>query len=308
MKKIWVGFILVLCVVFSGCVEPEEEADGKLLIVSAVFPGYDFARQVCGNDAEVVMLIRPGMESHSYEPSPQDMILLERCDLFIYAGGESDVWIQKMLEAVRNEKLRTISMLDCVEPLEEEWIEGMQGEAEEEPELDEHVWTDPMNAAMIAKEIGCVAAELDEAHEAEYKKNAEVYEKRMIELDRQLKEIVENSERKTLIFADRFPMRYFTHRYGLEYYAAFAGCSHETEPSAQTLAFLIDQVRYDELPVVLKMDLSDGKTARVVCEETGAIERTFYSGHTVTAEELSQGVTYEDLMRRNLEVLKEALG
>ncbi|MBQ7916283.1 MAG: zinc ABC transporter substrate-binding protein [Firmicutes bacterium] len=310
MKKIFIVFVMIL--LLAGCTAQVEEGD-KLTVVAVNFPGYDFARQVCGEGAEVIMLVKPGMESHSYEPSPQDMILIEQCDLFIYAGGESDEWVKQLLESVHND-MGVISMLDCVEGLEEEhihhgWEEHMHEHHDHNhDELDEHVWTDPANAALIAHEIAHVMAELDPTEADTYEKNAHAYNEKMLELDQQFQEIVDGANRNVLIFADRFPMRYFTHRYELEYYAAFSGCSHETEPSAATLVFLIDKVREEQIPVVLQMDLSDGRTADTVCAETGAVKRTFYSGHTVTAEQLENGITYEELMRMNLDVLKEALG
>lgn len=306
IRKIAVLFLLLLGI--TGCASGENpEKDERLSIVAAIFPAYDFARQISGEDAIVTLLVRPGAESHSYEPSPQDLISIENCDLFIYPGGESDIWITEMLESMPQKGFQTLSMMDCVETLEEEWVQGMQGGPEEEAELDEHVWTDPMNAAKIAESIAEVLAKLDPDRREGYRDRAEVYRQKMKELDEDFRETVENGERKVLLFADRFPMRYFTRAYQLTYYAAFPGCSHETEPSAETMIFLIDQAISEQIGVVLQMELSDGRTADTVCEASGAVKRTFYSGHTVTKEELEAGITYEDLMRRNLEVLKEAL-
>ena len=310
MKKFLAIFLIIM--MLSGCTTPFSDAD-RIVIVAVNFPGYDFARQVCGDRAEIVMLVKPGMESHSYEPSPQDMIQIEQCDLFIYAGGESDAWVAQILESV-NSDIQILAMLDCVEGLEEEHIHhGWEAHVHEHhdhdhDELDEHVWTDPANAARIASVIAENMCELDPEGAAAYRQNALDFNDKMLELDRQFQEIVDSAQRNILVFADRFPMRYFTHRYELEYYAAFSGCSHETEPSAATLVYLIDKVREEQIPVVLQMDLSDGRTADAVCGETGAVKRTFYSGHTVTAEQLENGITYEELMKLNLAVLKEALG
>lgn len=300
--------LILLAFLFSGCAAGNyPEKSEKLSIVAAIFPAYDFARQIAGEDAQVTLLVRPGAESHSYEPSPQDLMMIENCDLFVYAGGESDVWIEEMLESMDQATFQKLSMMDCVEALEEEWVPGMQGAPEEEAELDEHVWTDPLNAAAIAQSIARTLAELDPEHAEAFQERAAAYRAQMEALDQEFRETVDHGRRKVLLFADRFPMRYFTKAYGLQYYAAFPGCSHETEPSAQTLIFLIDQAAGEQIPVILQMELSDGRTADAVCEASGAVKRTFYSAHTVTKDELDAGVTYEELMRRNLAVLKEAL-
>ena len=315
MKKILVivyilAFALSLCACGAG---PVQSGNGPLQIVTTVFPAYDFARQVAGEHATVTLLVPPGAELHSFEPTAKDILRIQNCDLFICNGGESEAWVERLLEG-QIENVETLVMLECVEALEEEVREGMQEvyeeheDEEEGPEYDEHVWTSPINAQILCRAIAARLSKLDPEHADDYAANAERYCAQLAELDGEFREIVSQSKRRTVIFADRFPLRYFTEEYGLEYYAAFPGCAEDTEPSARTVAFLIDRVREGEIPAVFYIEFSNEKMADVICEDTGCEKRLFHSCHSVTPEELAAGVSCVDLMRGNVESLREALG
>ena len=304
MKRL-IAALLCLCLVLCGCTaQPEKPHDEtKLQIVCTSFPAYDFAREIAGDRAELTLLIKPGSEVHSYEPTPKDMIRIQESDLFICNGGESEQWAKTLVTP----ELNTIYMMDCVDTVEES-ADGIYNAEDGEPELDEHVWTSPLNAIKISEEICNALCKLDTDNAEAYKTNFAAYKAQLMALDREFRQVIKNSGKHTLVFADRFPMRYFALEYGLDCYAAFPGCSSETEPSAKTVAYLIDRVREDKIPAVLYMEFSNQKMADVICEDTGCKKLPFYSAHSVSAEQFEQGVSYLDLMRINLNSLKEALG
>ena len=304
MKRL-IAALLCLCLMLCGCTaQPEKPHDEtKLQIVCTSFPAYDFAREIAGDRAELTLLIKPGSEVHSYEPTPKDMIRIQESDLFICNGGESEQWAKTLITP----ELNTIYMMDCVDTVEES-ADGIYNAEDGEPELDEHVWTSPLNAIKISEEICNALCKLDTDNAEAYKTNFTAYKAQLMALDREFRQVIKNSGKHTLVFADRFPMRYFALEYGLDCYAAFPGCSSETEPSAKTVAYLIDRVREDKIPAVLYMEFSNQKMADVICEDTGCKKLPFYSAHSVSAEQFKQGVSYLDLMRINLNSLKEALG
>lgn len=304
MKRL-IAALLCLCLMLCGCTaQPEKPHDEtKLQIVCTSFPAYDFAREIADDRAELTLLIKPGSEVHSYEPTPKDMIRIQESDLFICNGGESEQWAKTLITP----ELNTIYMMGCVDTVEES-ADGIYNAENGEPELDEHVWTSPLNAIKISEEICNALCKLDTDNAEAYKTNFTAYKAQLMALDREFRQVTKNSGKHTLVFADRFPMRYFALEYGLDCYAAFPGCSSETEPSAKTVAYLIDRVREDKIPAVLYMEFSNQKMADVICEDTGCKKLPFYSAHSVSAEQFEQGVSYLDLMRINLNSLKEALG
>ncbi len=312
MKKILAILLSVLLFcLLCGCGAPVEAETGEgLRIVATVFPAYDFARQIAGERAQVTLLLPPGAESHSFEPTARDMIRIQQSDLFFRTGGESEAWAEELLDS--GEDLRSLAMLDCVNALEEEVKEGMQAVEEEEeeegPEYDEHVWTSPRNAIAICTALCDELCEIDPEGENEYRKNLRAYTAELEALDDAFRSVVENASHRTVVFADRFPVRYFVEEYGLDYFAAFPGCAEDTEPSARTVAFLIDRVREEELPAVFYIEFSNEKMADVVCEDTGCRKLLFHSCHSVSSEVLQNGTSYLDLMRQNVSALKEALG
>lgn len=304
-----VAVMLLMTACGSG---PVESGNGEIQIVTTVFPAYDFARQVAGERATVTLLVPPGAEIHSFEPTAKDVLRIQNSDLFVCAGGESEAWVEELLEG-QDEEIETLSMLDCVDALEEEIKEGMQETHEEEedgeegPEYDEHVWTSPVNAQRICRAIADRLSALDPDGAQTYAENCGRYCEELAALDEEFRAIVAEGERRTVIFADRFPVRYFVEEYGLDYFAAFPGCAEDTEPSARTVAFLIDRVREEGIPAVFTIEFSNEKMADVICEDTGCEKLLFHSCHSVTPEQLSAGVSYVRLMWGNAEALREAL-
>lgn len=315
--------LLGFSLLFSGCVQNDvsdavQTPDKPLTVVTTIFPPYDFARQISGGAAQVSMLLKPGMESHSYEPSPADIISIESCDLFIYNGGESDTWIDDLLGTLDTSGFTVIKMMDCVETLEEQTVEGMQGahdhEGDEEQdhegetaEYDEHVWTAPENTVKITQVIAEQMMRLDPENRSLYEENMKTYVSKLQNLDAIFREITQNAKRRILLFGDRFPFRYFAEAYDLDYRAAFPGCSAESEPGAKTVAYLIDKVREENAPNIFYVEFSNQKIARAIQEETGAVPLLFHSCHNLSKDEMEQGLTYLDLMQKNAANLKEAL-
>lgn len=321
-KKIMTIFAaaLALAVALSGCALPggdaEKKSSGeKISIVCTNFPEYDFARQIAGDKADVTMLLKPGAESHTYEPSPEDIKKIQDCDLFVYVGGDSDEWVEDVLDSVDKSEVTVFRLMDQVKTVEEVTVEGMEPEDEEEsaesgedePEMDEHVWTSPKNAATIVKNMAKAMEKLDGKNKSTYEKNADAYVEKINKLDEEFREVVKNGKRKEIIVADRFPFRYFCEEYGLKYYAAFPGCSTDTQPSAKTVAFLTDKVKEDRIPVVFHIELSNEEMSKSIAEATGAKSRLLNAVHNVSDEDFRNGATYVSLMEHNVEVLKEAL-
>lgn len=302
--------LAMLCALLSGCgAQSEPEGEG-ISVVATVFAPYDFARQLVGERGEVTLLLPPGSEAHSYEPSPKDIIEIQNCDLFIYVGGVSDAWVSDVLESAGGE-VRTVTLMDCVELLEEEHVEGMEVDEDEhegEIEYDEHVWTSPRNAELICEKIAAALCEVDPEGAEEYGTALESYCAQLDELDAAFTEVVENGVRDTVVFGDRFPLLYFAKAYGLNYYAAWPGCADEAEPSAATVTFLIDKVKAEGIPVVFHIELSNEDMADTICNETGAKKMLFSACHNVTRAQFDAGVTYLELMWQNVDALREALG
>ena len=316
--------LLSICLLLTACGQaaPEPES-GRLKIVTTVFPAYDVARAAAGGLADVELLLPPGTESHSYEPTPADILAVQDCDLFIYLGGESDAWVDTILEAV--EPTGTVmKMVDCVELLEEEEVEGMQslpghdhdhGDHDDHEdhdlgrvkEYDEHVWTSPRNAEAITLAVGEQLAALDGEHAAAYRENAAAYGAELRRLDGEFAAFFASLPERTIVFGDRFPLRYFAEEYGLDYYAAFPGCSTQTEPSAATIAFLTDKVRAEGISTVWYIEFSNHLVADSIAEATGTKTAMFHTCHNVSKAELEGGVTYVSLMEGNLAALGENL-
>ena len=325
-QRMLLFFIMTAGLLLTGCSAVRPEAgpapDGgeRVRVAATIFPPCDFVRQIGGEYVDVVQLLKPGMEPHSYEPSPADIIRIMDSDLFLYAGGESDVWVEEILEGSDRAPV-SCSLLDWVDPLEEETSGGMQvkehhhGHAEgetdgvhlEETEYDEHVWTSPVNAQLLVEQIRDVLISLDPGREEIYEKNAAAYLEELRALDEDYRQMTENAKRKTLVFGDRFPFLYLVRTYGLEYYAAFPGCSGESEPSAATIAFLTDKVRQERIPTVWYIEFSNHLVADSIAEAAGVKTAMFHTCHNVSPEELESGATYVSLMEQNLESLRENL-
>ena len=314
MKRIFPALCALLLLTACGPDLPPEDSE-RPQIVAAVFPAYDFARSAAGELADVTLLLPPGAESHSYEPTPADILRVQRCDLFIYLGGESDAWVDTILSAIepRGDVLR---MMDCVDLLEEETVEGMQGGHGHDHEeghdhlgevvgMDEHVWTAPRNAAAVTRIIGQRLALLDPENGEAYAAGAEAYALELEELDRDFTAFFDTLPDRTIVFGDRFPLLYFAEAYDLDYYAAFPGCGAQTEPSAATVAFLTRKVREEGLPAVWYIEFSNHLVADSIAEAAGVETAQFHTCHNVSRADLEAGATYLSLMRANLEVLRE---
>jgi zinc transport system substrate-binding protein len=309
---------LLLAAALPGCGRRAAPANGRLRVGCTLFPYYDFVRQIGGEDVDVTLLVAAGREVHSFEPTPLDVITLSRADVFLCNGGESEAWVGDILDAAGEHIGTVLTMMDYADAVEEEVVEGMQvqkddhdhddeGHEEDEIEYDEHIWTSPVVAAQLCRVIGAALAEADPAHAEHYEARLAAYLEELAALDADLRQAVAAGKRHTLIFGDRFPLLYFCRTYGLDYRAAFHGCSSDTEPSLATLKYLIDRVGAERIPVVYTIELSSQKIARAIADTTGARVLTFQSCQTVSRADFDGGETYVSLMRRNLEALKEGL-
>lgn len=307
--KIITVFAVIVLVAMSAIVVFSNKNKEKISIVVTNFPAYDFVRAVVRDDANIKMLIKPGSETHDFEPTPQDIIDIKNSKMFVYTGGESDEWVEDILENIDNENTRLFKMMGSVNIVEEESVEGMEHEEEheEEAEYDEHVWTSVKNAQKIVADIKKELVKILPEDEAVFDKNAESYIDKLAKIDQDFQKVVEKSNRKTVVFGDRFPLRYFVDDYGLSYFAAFPGCSDQTEASSKTIAFLIDKVRTENIPVILKIEMSNSKIADTIANETGTKVLTFNSAHNISADDFKNGLTYADIMEKNIRILEEAL-
>ena len=329
MKRILTLFLtLALILSLCSCAAPGEKADdGKLQIVATLFPYYDFARAIAGGRADVTLLLSPGREAHSFEPTPLDAVTISEADVFLYNGGEGEYWVEEMLDAAGEHIAVKARMMDYVDALGEEFSEGMQGadahdhdhdhgdhdhesgEAHDSDEIeyDEHIWTSPKNAAILCRAVCDAICKADPANEDFYRANCDDYCAQIEALDARFADLCESAPRKLLVFADRFPMLYFCREFGLDYRAAFHGCSGDTEPSLATIKFLIDKVENENIPVVYTIDFGTKKVAAVVSECTGAAIETIYSMQTVSRADFDAGETYLTLMERNYDALRKGL-
>ena len=321
--------LLALTPLLSACsgsapaAETEPAKAGRLRVIASIFAPYDFCRQITQGSAEVSMLVPPGAETHSYEPTPADIAALSQADVFVYVGGESDAWLEDTLTSIENPELRLIRLVDMVPLLDEVQLEGMQEEVDEEalpdaaqegegavledPEIDEHVWTSVANAERIVEQLAEQFAELDSANASAYQANAAAYLNELQQLDERFRTLVASSQRQVVVFADRFPFRYFAHEYGLECYAAFSGCSTAVDTDPQTIAFLIDKVEELALPAVFFIELSSHRIAATISETTGCAELLLHSCHNISQSDFDAGLDYLTLMYQNADNLEVAL-
>ena len=320
MKK---GFLLLIaiCIVFFVGIAlfksvnyEKDNKNEKISIVSSNFASYDFLRAIVGNNEniEVKFLLGPGKDAHSYEPTAGDLIEIQNADLFVYIGGESEKWCEKVLESLDTTKTRKICISDFVEKISEEHIDGVDNENEEDEEegaFDDHIWTSPSNAIKMVEALEKEVESIDGDNSTQYKENAEKYITEIKDVDVKIQEIVDNKVRNRLVFADKMPMQYFIKYYDLKVSAAFNGCSTETEPSASTIAYLEDVVKKENIPVVLYIELNNGKVANTIANDVGEGCSTaqIQSLHNVSLDDFNNGETWVSLMQRNINVLKKAL-
>lgn len=322
MKKlisIFMGMIMIICV-FSGCKKEVSTKDStKFSVVTTIFPEYDWVRQITkGNDnVEITMLLDNGVDLHSFQPTADDIVKVASCDMFIYVGGESDEWVEDALAEATNKDMVVINLLDVLgdNVKEEELVEGMEGEEEEEegeegPEYDEHIWLSLKSAKTICQYINEELGKIDTENKDLYENNVEAYVSELDELDKEYEVAVSEASVNTVLFGDRFPFRYMVDDYGLDYYAAFVGCSAESEASFETITFLAGKVDELHLNSILQIESANGKIAETIKNNTSEKNQeilTMDSMQSVTAKNVSDGVTYLGIMENNLQVLKQAL-
>lgn len=361
-----VVFIVTIAMILgmAGCGKTTEKEDNyRLKIVTSLFPYYDMARAVIGDvkGIDLKMIVTPGQDSHSFEPTPSDVIQMENADVLIYNGGSLETWIDTLLDSLNNKNQIQMKMMDYVDVLNEEIVEGMDTrfdshdehshsedshnhkehshsedsynqeegshsedslkheehshdsevsdhEEESHNETDEHIWTSPVNEIIMTEKICETLSKALPEEKENFQKNAENYISQLKELDNEFRTIVENAKTKEIIFADKFPLQYFAKEYGLKYYAAFPGCGSDMEPSAKTIAFLVDKIKEDNIKAVFYLELSSHIVADAIETDTGAKPLQFNSCHNITQKQFDSGVTYVDLMKENVNNLKIALG
>ena len=318
----------------NGSSQNAAAGDGRLQVAATIFPYYDFLRQIGGDRIGLQLVVPAGMDSHSFEPTPADMIAMQEADILVCNGGAMEQWVSQVLSSLDTGDRKVLTMMDYVDVVEEELVEGMEdadhghdhsheedeaydhsregdpdvgGQAVFDPEdghaleiaYDEHIWTSPVNAITIVEILCDALSQADPENREYFEANAAAYTQELADLDARFRRIVENGKRRMFVVADKFPLRYFADTYGLSYRAAFSGCSTDTEPSAKTIAYLIDQVREQEIPAVYYLELSSHRTAEIIGEETGAASLLFHSCHNVTRREFDGGVSYLQLMNQN---------
>lgn len=303
MKKI-ISIFLLFVVTFAFCSCGEvERSTGKISVVTTIFPYYDYARSVSKGTCDVDMLLKPGSDVHSFEPTPSDILKIRNADLFIYNGGESDEWVDSILESLGDtDKPVVMKMTDYVKPLTE-----MDADHHAEDEEDEHIWTSLGNAKTLVSKISDEVSKLDQKNKSVYTKNSLDYIEKISKVQSEIEDTVNSSKSKKIVVGDRFPLLYFATEFSLDWECAFPGCSTETEPSLDRLSKLTDTIEKDNIKTILKLEMSENKVADTLADETNTKVRTFYSAESVSKEDFAKNVTYVDLMERNNNALKEAL-
>lgn len=323
MKKRILALLLTAATALTLCAcapTGEDAEDGRLQVVCSLFPYYDFVREIGGAYVSPRLLVAAGREAHSFEPTPMDVIRVSRADVFVYNGGEGEQWVDEILSSAGENIPTVLRMMDYADTLIEEPLAGHDDHDHadhdhehdddhdsDDIEYDEHIWTSPVQAMKLCRAICDALCAADPAHAAAYRSNLQEYLGQLAELDAAFRQVCGEKKRSLLVFGDRFPLLYFCREYGLDYRAAFHGCSSDTEPSLYTLKFLIDKVRQQDIPVVYALELSSRKVADAIAETTGAKVETFYSCQTVSQADWAAGEGYVSLMRRNVAALREGI-
>ena len=320
MKKIICAIfalsLIISCLFITGCGSTED--DGKISIVTTIFPEYDWVRQILGDEignADITMLLDSGVDLHNYQPTAEDIVTLAKCDMFIYVGGHSDEWVDGVLAQANNDDMIVLNLFEILGDAvkeDEHQEEDDHGDHDHSHvhEDDEHVWLSICNAKTVCREIAEKLGQIDPDNKEKYEANYASYAAKLDGVDSAYKAAVDSASKKTLLFGDRFPFRYLADEYGLEYYAAFSGCSAESEASFETIAYLAGKVDELGLSAVIKIEGSDGKIAETVINTTASKNAkilTLNSMQSVTLNDVVGGVTYISIMESNLEVIKEAL-
>lgn len=339
-KKIF-GLILAGAVLITGCTAKTEKKDkgdntkGKLKVVTTIFPEYDITRAIAKDKVDLELMIKPGVDVHSFTPTPQDIKTVQNSDIFVYGGTEHDKWVENLTKSIDMKNKKVVKLVDGIQQLEEESVDGMKHEHhhddekkdehnhdhkhekedkhnhdhenESDKELDPHYWTSPKNAIQMAKTVTNALVKKDPGNAEFYKENAKNYIKQLEDVDKELHDVVDKAKIKKVVIADRFPFRYLFKDLGLEYRALFSGCSVESTASAGQIKKMVDYVKENKIPVVYHIEMGKGELAETVAKNSGAKVKLLHSIHTVTKEDFDKGTTYIDLMKQNVEALKEGL-
>ena len=339
-KKIF-GLILAGAVLITGCTAKTEKKDkgdntkGKLKVVTTIFPEYDITRAIAKDKVDLELMIKPGVDVHSFTPTPQDIKTVQNSNIFVYGGTEHDKWVENLTKSIDMKNKKVVKLVDGIQQLEEESVDGMKHEHhhddekedehnhdhkhekeekhshdhenESDKELDPHYWTSPKNAIQMAKTVTNALVEKDPGNAEFYKENAKNYIKQLEDVDKELHDVVDKAKIKKVVIADRFPFRYLFKDLGLEYRALFSGCSVESTASAGQIKKMVDYVKENKIPVVYHIEMGKGELSETVAKNSGAKVKLLHSIHTVTKEDFDKGTTYIDLMKQNVEALKEGL-
>lgn len=311
LKKLLSFFLLtvILLSTVSGCGLEKSEDNGKMTVVTTIFAPYDFLKQIVGDKVNVVMLLPPGVESHSYEPTPSDIIEIENADLFFYVSEHTETWVTQITSSLKNKKVETVCIADGIgiEVHGHNHVENHSHDHSDECTTDEHIWTNLEYASEMVDFLGEKIAKKDEANKDFYLENAKEYKNEILELKAKFEEMISSSKRDEIVSGSRFAMKNFTNEFGLHFTAAFDSCVDNTEPSAAVMAKITDKIRDEKIPVIFYEELTEPKIALAVSLETGAKMLLLHSCHNVSAKELESGATYLSLMKQNYDNLKEAL-
>lgn len=295
-KIVSVILCICLCLCLCSCGKKAPQSSDKIQVVTTVFPLYDFVRAVGGDRVEIRLLIAPGTEVHTYDPKPSDIRAVYDADLFCFIGGESEGWVNTLL---KDKSVNTLKMSDCVDLL--------SGHDHHHHEYDEHIWTSPKNAILMVEEICSALSKADPENKKEYKQNSKNYVEKISAADGEIKAVVGKSENPFILVADRFPFLYFAEYYGIEHEAAFGGCAISTDISIKTMSRLVKICEEKNLKYAYYTELSNKNIAVALSEQTGVKLLELHSAHNVTLDDFSDGITYVDIMRRNMNALKEGM-
>ncbi len=303
MKHIFIFFIVLISVLTcSACSQNTSTSSDKLQIVATLFPQYDFAREIAGDKADVVLLAPAGTDGHTYEPTPAEILHIAESDMFIYTGKHMEAWAEKIINSVNSESIKVVDVSENIEIKQ-----GGHSHIGHTENYDPHIWTDPNNAKIMVDNIRKALCDMDKNNADYYNARAKEYILKLHELDKRFEQAVAESKTNKMIFGDSFAFLYFTERYGLQHRAAFDSCSSEAEPSAFIITEIIEEIKNDNVSVIYYSETSNKKVPESISKETGAEPLLFHSCHTVTNEEIDNGTNYLTLMNQNLENLKKGL-
>lgn len=296
---------------FSGCSsQPNQNSNDKIKVVASLFPQYDFAKQIAKDKADVTLLLPPGTESHTFDPSPSDFLNISTSDIFLYTGKEMEPWADKIVNSIKNDNLiicDTSSGIDLKKSIDDDEHDEHDHEEHHTHNYDPHIWLDPTLAAKMVDNIASTFCVKDPSNSEFYKSNAENYKNELLNLDNKFKNMIDSSKRKSVVFAGRFAHLYFIERYGLDYIAAFDSCSTESEPSVKKISDIVNFINKNNIPVIYYEEFSEPKIANSISEQTGTKSLKFSTLHNVTREQLENNSTYIDLMLENFENLRQGL-